>query len=48
MRQIKSDLIESISFLNKDSKVNNNYKNIVSEYENVIKSSTNIKKKCMD
>ena len=44
MRQIKSDLIESISLLNKDSKVNNNYKNIVSEYENIIQSSTNIKK----
>jgi hypothetical protein len=40
MRQIKSDLIESISILNNDSKVNNNnYKNIVSENENVIKSN---------
>ena len=27
MQQIKPDLIESISLLNKDAKVNNNYKN---------------------
>ncbi|HET9806581.1 MAG TPA: tRNA (N(6)-L-threonylcarbamoyladenosine(37)-C(2))-methylthiotransferase [Nitrososphaeraceae archaeon] len=44
MQQIKSDLIESISLLNKDSKVNNNYKKILSEYEKGIKSSKNIKK----
>ena len=45
MRQIKSDLIESISILNNDSKVNNNnYKNIVSENENVIKSNKHLKK----
>ena len=37
MQQIKPDLIESISLLNKDAKVNNNYKNIISEYENEIK-----------
>src|ERR671910_486964 len=44
MQQIKPDLIESISLLNKDAKVNNNYKNIISEYENEIKSNKNIKK----
>src|SRR5918995_1059951 len=44
MQQIKPDLIESISLLNKDAKVNNNYKNIISEYENEIKSKKNIKK----
>jgi MiaB-like tRNA modifying enzyme len=44
MQQIRQDLIESIPLLNKDSKVNDNYKNITSEYENGIKSSKNIKK----
>lgn len=44
MQQIKSDLIESISLLSKDAKVNNNYKNIISEYENQIKSNKNLKK----
>jgi threonylcarbamoyladenosine tRNA methylthiotransferase CDKAL1 len=44
MQQIKSDLIESISLLNKDTKFNNNKKNVIPKYENKIESNKNIKK----
>jgi threonylcarbamoyladenosine tRNA methylthiotransferase CDKAL1 len=44
MQQIKSDLIESISLLNKDTNFNNNYKNVIPKYENKIESNKNIKK----
>jgi MiaB-like tRNA modifying enzyme len=44
MQQIKSNLIESISLLNKDTKINNNYKNVIPKYENKIESNKNIKK----